>query len=228
MSCSPASSEDDSMGAASFLRDLGEQSLLSSTQHPRQHETQRHALPADDLLSYFLDSDYETEYESSEHEEPEKEDTLVEPQDSIDEIVNRTPRFIEATVEVDEEDELTGCESIPYQPSLDVIRQMERYVRMGVTSTPKKARVGRTSLLSLVDPMDSIDEELDSLEVVDDLEKAAIYSYLETKEKKKYLYDGENMIRLKPKRNAALTAVIGKVYWLRRKLQEKLTNKRPA
>lgn len=216
-------------GARSFLADMPEQSLLSSTQYPRHYDTIRHSIGADELYSYFLDSDYETEYESeSEFSQKEEDSISLEAlQDSIDDIVNRTPRYIEATpVNISMNKSLT-CpknEISLYQPNMDDIRDYETMRGMGVMSTPKKMQDSQrqSSFMQNCDAMDTIADELDSMEVVNELEKAAIYQYLENKQRKKYLFDGANMIRIKPKRNAALAAVMGRAYLLRRKIKEKL------
>lgn len=90
-------------GQGSFMADLPEQSLLYSTQVPRHYDTQRHEIPAHQLYSYFLDSDYETEYESMSKSVPcdwtvtRNEQEI--PLDSMQDIVNRTPRFLNSTME---------------------------------------------------------------------------------------------------------------------------------
>lgn len=111
-------------GQESFMADLPEQSLLYSTQVPRHYDTQRHEIPAHQLYSYFLDSDYETEYESMSKSVPcdwtvtRNEQDI--PLDSMQDIVNRTPRFLNSTLDRPEEKSMTTSKriSIPRSNSL--------------------------------------------------------------------------------------------------------------
>lgn len=65
----------------------------------------------------------------------------------------------------------------------------------------------------------------DDGENVDDFEKAAVYEFIESKQKSKYLFDGVNMIKIKPRKNAAIKAIVGKAYYLRHRLTEKMREK---
>lgn len=60
---------------------------------------------------------------------------------------------------------------------------------------------------------------------VDDFEKAAVYEFVESKQKSKYLFDGVNLIKIKPRKNAAIKAIFGKAYYLRNRLTEKMREK---
>lgn len=77
-----------------------------------------------------------------------------------------------------------------------------------------------------------IDDDLD--DILDDLEhtseplnpviKEAVLEYAEAQQKKKFLFDGQNMIRIVPKKAAKMKAVFGKAYWLHKKIRDTLSN----
>lgn len=52
-------------------------------------------------------------------------------------------------------------------------------------------------------------------------EREAMRAYVEATSKAKFLFDGENMIKIKPKKATALKAVFGKAFWLHKKLKER-------
>lgn len=162
--------------------------------------TQCKRIPASEILDYSLDPDYETENEEQEMGETE-----------IDDVIDDVFDFLGDTTEEQHEDCL-------FKPDQREIRNFERAQPLGITSTPRKERVALNDICKKADP---IMEELDSMEELDVLEKAAIYQYLQSNDKKKYLFDGDNMIRLKPRKNAAFIAVVGKAYVIKRKLKER-------
>lgn len=72
---------------------------------------------------------------------------------------------------------------------------------------------------------DDSQDELDNIVLVvqdaSPAEREAMRAYVEATKKAKFLYDGENMIKIKPKRTMALKAAFGKAYWLHQKLKDK-------
>lgn len=61
---------------------------------------------------------------------------------------------------------------------------------------------------------------------LNDFETAAIYEFIQSKRKTKYLYDGVNMIKLRPQKNAAIKAVLGRAYYLKNLLADKFQSRR--
>lgn len=60
---------------------------------------------------------------------------------------------------------------------------------------------------------------------LDDFETAAIYEFIQSKRKTKYLYDGVNMIKLRPQKNAAIKAVLGRAYYLKNLLADRFQSR---
>lgn len=160
--------------------------------------TQCKRIPAAEILDYSLDPDYEPENEEQEMAEEEIDD-------EIDDMFD----FLGNTTEEQQEESL-------FKPDQREVRKFERGHTLGITSTPRKERVALNDICK-----DPIMEELDSMEELDVMEKAAIYEYLQSNDKKKYLFDGDNMIRLKPRKNAVFIAVVGKAYVIKRKLKDR-------
>lgn len=79
------------------------------------------------------------------------------------------------------------------------------------------------------DQLEEILEELeDPDEPMEPVERAAIENFAESRQKKKYVFDGQNLFRFTPEKSEKLKAVVGKAFWLHRKIREKLTVLRPS
>lgn len=72
--------------------------------------------------------------------------------------------------------------------------------------------------------LDEILEELeDPTEPMEPSEREAIMEFAEAKQKNKYLYDGQNLIHIKPQTSSKRKAVIGKAVWLHKKIVERMS-----
>lgn len=75
-----------------------------------------------------------------------------------------------------------------------------------------------------------IDEELD--DILDEIEnstrpvepvvKEAVQEFADAQRRKKYLFDGENLIRIVPKRSEKMKALFGKAYVLHKKIRDSM------
>lgn len=79
--------------------------------------------------------------------------------------------------------------------------------------------------MDLDEELDEILDELDDPEVpMRPEEKDAIMEYADTKKKRKFLFDGQNMIRISPKRTAKMKAMLGKTLWLSKKISKTVSS----
>lgn len=101
------------------------------------------------------------------------------------------------------------------------------------TSTPEREGVARRggdiSEMFKNFSLEAIEEDFDSFYEnnnsgpANDFERAAVYEFVESKRKTKYLFDGVNMIKLKPTKHSAVKAALGRAYYLKNLLKQKLT-----
>lgn len=88
-----------------------------------------------------------------------------------------------------------------------------------------KAEVGDGGFSEGDGVQDDSQDEFDNIVLVvqdaSPAEREAMRAYVEATKKAKFLYDGENMIKIKPKRTMALKAAFGKAYWLHQKLKDR-------
>lgn len=68
--------------------------------------------------------------------------------------------------------------------------------------------------------LDAILEEADAEGMAEE-EKEAIVEFVEAKKKSKYLFDGTNMIRIRPKKSMSIKAAIGKAIVMHHKFKER-------
>lgn len=77
--------------------------------------------------------------------------------------------------------------------------------------------------------LDEILEELDDpTEPMEPSEREAIMEFAEAKQKNKYLYDGQNLIHIKPQTSSKRKAVVGKAVWLHKKIIERMSTMKAA
>lgn len=218
-----------SVGEESFICDLPEESLMSSTQNSHNYETQSYSVDTNDLNSCSLESEYITECESElDRTRIEDESTLETLQDSIED--HSAQNCIEGSLDnstLNKSFACSGNEVTLYKPNAEDVNCCDALPEMDALSSTRKSgsNANRCYNWREFTPMDSIREEepeMENMEDVPDLEKTAIREYIKSKEKTKYLYDGQNLIRIKPKRNMEMTAIIGKAFWLRRRIRERM------
>lgn len=77
--------------------------------------------------------------------------------------------------------------------------------------------------------LNEILEELDDpTEPMEPSEREAIMEFAEAKQKNKYLYDGQNLIHIKPQTSSKRKAVVGKAVWLHKKIIERMSTMKAA
>lgn len=112
-------------------------------------------------------------------------------------------------------------------------RKPNTYLGVPKISIIKESNPNRPEpIYESIDIDEALDDILDEIEdpsnAINPAQREAIVEFVDTKKKKKYLFDGLNLIRITPKKSTKVKAVIGKAYLLHKKFNRQMSSMKMA
>lgn len=115
----------------------------------------------------------------------------------------------------------------------DSCPKQDTYLRVPKISIIKESNPNRPEpIYESIDIDEALDDILDEIEdpsnTINPAQREAIVEFVDIKKKKKYLFDGLNLIRITPMKSTKVKAVIGKAFWLHKKFHRRMSTMKMA